>query len=217
MVSNVVLRAISAIILGSISTFCILKGGVFFSALVMLALFLMLYEWFSINKNKKSPLYILGNVYLIIPMMYWLYANAKQPSCSVDVLWIFGIVCTCDIFAFLGGKLFKGPKFAPNISPNKTWSGVLVGSAFAFIFSYVYHSAYFKPPITNASFALFAIETSILIISSVYGDLLESKVKRMLGIKDTSNIIPGHGGVCDRLDSFLLATYSMIAIRLVTP
>jgi phosphatidate cytidylyltransferase len=101
--------------------------------------------------------------------------------------------------------LLKGRKLAPSISPNKTWSGAIVGALASFVLARVFYGSVFETKIT----LLIA-----LIISSIVGDLLESKIKRLLGVKDTGSIIPGHGGVIDRLDSFLMATYTLIIFDL---
>lgn len=211
MVNNLILRIISAIFLATIAIFSINQGGVVFQSLIIICLGLMLYEWSSINRNKKSILFILGLLYILIPMAFWLYDSERAPdSFSIEIYWCFLIVWACDIFAYFGGKLFKGPKFAPKISPNKTWSGVICGSIAAFIISYFYIENIFRYHEVEL-----LISSIIMIIASILGDLLESKVKRILQVKDTGNIIPGHGGICDRLDSFLLVTYIFIIIKYI--
>ena len=143
-------------------------------------------------------------------MLFWIYESRYFPeTLSTNILWAFTIVWSCDIFAYFGGRLLKGPKFAPKISPNKTWSGVIVGSIVAFIVSYIYIIKFMDANLILITYSV------LMIIASVLGDLLESKIKRVLGVKDTGNIIPGHGGVCDRLDSFLLVTYVFIVIKFI--
>lgn len=200
MVNNLVLRIISAVILGGISIFSIIKGGFLLKSLLVISLLAMIFEWTSINK-KKNLLYFSGLIYIIIPMIFWIF----NPN-SINILWVFTIVWSCDIFAYFGGRLIGGPKFAPTISPKKTWAGVIVGSIFSFISSYFYISNFME-----MSKGLL-ISSIFMIIASVYGDLLESKAKRILDVKDSGNIIPGHGGVCDRLDSFLLVSYIFMII-----
>lgn len=210
MVNNLILRIISAILLVAIAIFSIDQGGLIFQSLITICLGLMLYEWSSINRNKRSILFILGILYILIPMVFWIYNSEKSPnSFSIEIYWCFLIVWSCDIFAYFGGKLFKGPKFAPKISPNKTWAGVITGSVVSFIVSFFYVEKYF-----NSNYKLFSASI-IMIVASILGDLLESKVKRILQVKDTGNIILGHGGICDRLDSFLLLTYIFIIIKYI--
>ncbi len=208
MVNNLILRIISAVFLAVITIFGINQGGVVFQSLITLCAILMFYEWFSIN-GKKSFLFLFGLLYISIPMLFWIYDSYKFPnSFSTEIYWCFVIVWSCDIFAYFCGKLFKGPKFASKISPNKTWSGVICGGIAAFIISWIYIGKYFN----NNKLVIASI---FMIIASILGDLLESKVKRILRVKDTGNIIPGHGGICDRLDSFLLVTYVFIIIKYI--
>lgn len=210
MVNNLILRILSAIILGSISIFAIISGGITFRIFVLICSAAMIIEWLSMNKQRMSWLFVMGNFYILIPMMFWVYESTYYPnSLTRNILWVFSIVWTCDIFAYFGGRLLKGPKLAPTISPNKTWSGVIVGSSCAFIVSYIFIVKFMDG---DPRLILWTIP---MVIASIWGDLIESKVKRILNIKDSGNIIPGHGGVCDRLDSFLLVTYVFIIIKLI--
>lgn len=115
------------------------------------------------------------------------------------VFWLILTIWTTDIFAFLFGRSFKGPKLAPNISPNKTWSGLLSGVSCAvllgFLWSYGISDSknWLILPILGAGTALLA----------QLGDLSVSKVKRRFGVKDSGKLIPGHGGLLDRMDGFL--------------
>ena len=106
-----------------------------------------------------------------------------------------------DTGAYFIGKLLKGPKLAPDISPNKTWSGAIGGCLLALLVSM------FMKPYLSVEFDLIGVTGFTIIISifGQFGDLLESWAKRMLAVKDTGNIIPGHGGVLDRIDALLLA------------
>ncbi|MDR2667123.1 MAG: phosphatidate cytidylyltransferase [Holosporales bacterium] len=202
------LRTMSATIFSGISVAAIVSGGIFFQLLISVFTVLMLREWISINSGKKSHLFYFGILYIIVPMLFWLHESLYfNDDLAINMLWILSIVCSCDTFAYFGGRLLKGPKLAPNISPGKTWSGTIIGSIGAFVISCIY--------IQNFMLMRFSliIASVFIILSSIFGDLLESKVKRILNIKDTGNILPGHGGSLDRLDSFLLATYAFILIR----
>ncbi|WP_309393930.1 phosphatidate cytidylyltransferase [Chelatococcus sambhunathii] len=115
-------------------------------------------------------------------------------------LWLFAVVWGTDIAAFFAGRAFGGPKLAPRISPKKTWSGA-IGGAIAAVAAGVGVAAW-----GGASnlwpVALIALACSVAV---VVGDLVESGVKRVYGAKDSSKLIPGHGGLMDRLDGFLFA------------
>lgn len=123
---------------------------------------------------------------------------------------LFAIVWSTDIFAYFAGRTFGGPKLCPAISPKKTWSGAIAGTAGAVLVS-VALARYF------GSFHWIAIAVVALVLSmlSQAGDLLESWVKRRFGAKDASHLIPGHGGVMDRLDGFWAAAVAACVIGLM--
>jgi phosphatidate cytidylyltransferase len=173
----------------------------------------MIYEWNAINSRplKHPVLYVFGYVYIAIPLLFWIIFLYHNPMCKNHLLLIFIVVWAVDVFAFFGGSLFKGPKLAPSISPKKTWSGAIVGCLMSVIIVTI-ACIYLSQLTISLSNVLLAL---LLAISAVVGDLIESKAKRMINVKDSGNIIPGHGGMCDRLDSFLMATY-VYAIIILT-
>jgi phosphatidate cytidylyltransferase len=119
---------------------------------------------------------------------------------AIALLYLFAVVWATDIVAFFGGRLIGGPKLAPGISPKKTWSGAVAGALGAVVAGGAVAAA---ASLTN----LLAAIGLALLLSAVAqaGDLGESAVKRHFGVKDSSRIIPGHGGLMDRLDGFLAA------------
>jgi phosphatidate cytidylyltransferase len=112
------------------------------------------------------------------------------------VFWLMLVTWSTDIFAYFAGRAIGGPKLAPRISPNKTWAGLLGGMAGAAV-------------IGAAAAWLFELDAAFLLAGAPFGllaqlgDLYESSVKRRLGVKDSGTILPGHGGVLDRLDGLL--------------
>lgn len=118
----------------------------------------------------------------------------------VAILYMFAVVWMTDIGAYFAGRTFGGPKFAPRISPKKTWSGVVGG-----LFSGVLFSLLVLWAFGHRVTAMNGVVSLILGISVVYGDLFESFLKRRFGVKDAGAIIPGHGGFLDRLDGFTVA------------
>lgn len=122
-------------------------------------------------------------------------------------LWLFAVVWATDIAAFFVGRTFGGPKLAPSISPNKTWSGALGGQAAGVLAGVAVAAG------AGAS-ELWPVAGLALLgaIAVEVGDLFESGVKRAFGAKDSSDLIPGHGGLMDRLDGFLVASTLMAAI-----
>jgi phosphatidate cytidylyltransferase len=116
------------------------------------------------------------------------------------MLLLFAIVWSTDIFAYFVGRAIGGPKLAPVISPKKTWAGAIGGTLGAIVVSVAV--AGFLGPFNKGIIAVVALALSIM---AQFGDLFESWVKRRFGAKDASHLIPGHGGVMDRLDSFWAA------------
>ena len=116
------------------------------------------------------------------------------------ILFVFACVWGADSFAYFAGKGIGGPKLAPAISPNKTWSGFFGGLAGAVIISAALAFAFsLGPGLAAAGLAL------VLALAAQAGDLFESWVKRRFDLKDSGNLIPGHGGVLDRIDGFIFA------------
>jgi phosphatidate cytidylyltransferase len=120
---------------------------------------------------------------------------------------LFAVVWLTDVVAYVSGRTFGGPKLMPRVSPNKTWSGA-IGGAVGGIIGGVAVASY--AGIDNLSAV--AILALLLSIASQGGDLLESAIKRRFGAKDASGLIPGHGGVMDRVDGFLTAAVVAAAI-----
>lgn len=131
-----------------------------------------------------------------------LFLRFSEPAGSVKILWLFALVWSTDSFAYLGGRLCGGPKLWIRLSPSKTWSGFVIGVAagtsvgLSLLWG-IYGEALFLGPAWALCFC-----TSLL---SQAGDLFESAFKRHFKVKDTSDLIPGHGGIMDRLDGFSMA------------
>ena len=126
------------------------------------------------------------------------------------VLSYFILIWCADSFAYFGGRYFGGPKLAPAISPGKTRSGALCGIAAATIWlvlsAYVSPSSFGGILLQQSNLFVVVLSACVLSIYSIMGDLYESLMKRRAGLKDSSRILPGHGGVWDRLDSALVVT-----------
>ena len=116
--------------------------------------------------------------------------------------WLFAVVWGTDVCAYFGGRLIGGPKLAPRISPGKTWSGFLVGIFCGAALGAAV--AHFWPNVDAPIIPLFALGLAAGAVAQA-GDLFESWIKRRAGVKDSSRLIPGHGGFMDRLDGFITA------------
>lgn len=122
------------------------------------------------------------------------------------ILWLFAIVWGTDIMAYFGGRLIGGPKLWPRISPSKTWSGTLTGVIMGAVFGTGVTLAstwFYDTPVSHRAVFVLAL---LVAAASQTGDLLESAMKRHFGVKDSSTLIPGHGGFMDRLDGFVAAS-----------
>ncbi len=126
------------------------------------------------------------------------------------ILWLFAVVWGADIAAYFAGRLIGGPKLWPSVSPGKTWAGAIVG-AFAGAVLGLMLAAW-----TNRLAALFWLGLATAIVSEL-GDLFESALKRRFGVKDSSGLIPGHGGLMDRLDAFTSASFFAAVVAILHP
>ena len=116
-----------------------------------------------------------------------------------EVFMLFVLIWSSDSFAYFTGRLFGKHKMAPKISPKKTWEGFAGGVFFTLILGYFIEQ---KFPELRGNWMVIGFLVSVF---APIGDLVESQLKRTFGVKDSGNIIPGHGGVLDRLDSFIIA------------
>jgi phosphatidate cytidylyltransferase len=125
------------------------------------------------------------------------------------ILWLFAVVWGTDIMAYFGGRLIGGPKLWPRVSPGKTWSGALVGAAMGALFGTLVALLAAPTGMDLASVALLGVAAAVV---AELGDLLESAIKRRFDVKDSSHLIPGHGGLMDRLDGFVAAATFAAAV-----
>ena len=192
-------RIISSIVLLPSVIFIILSGGIIFNLLILICFILSVYEWLKLVKKKF--IFFIGLIFLILSFFsFYELRNSFDNKFS----YIFLIISICvftDIGGYVFGKLIKGPKLT-SISPNKTISG-LAGS---YLLSFMLIPILIKLNILNADSILLAF-IFVFLISSVsqIGDLIISYFKRSSKVKDTGKIIPGHGGLLDRIDGMLFA------------
>ena len=148
--------------------------------------------------------------YLALPFYILIYLNKYYLDGKIIIFWLLCIVWSSDSSAYIFGSMIKGKKFFPNISPNKTWSGFIFSLVFSIVSSSIF-SFYFN--ITNIYQAI--LVGFVIGLFTAFGDLFESYLKRINNKKDTSKLIPGHGGVLDRLDGFLFAILAMFIFILL--
>lgn len=126
------------------------------------------------------------------------------------ILWLVAVVVTSDVLGYFAGRMFGGPKFWERISPKKTWSGTIAGWAGAALvgFAFVLQG--------HGSWALVPV-SALVAFAGQLGDIVESWVKRRAGVKDASDLIPGHGGVLDRFDALIGAVVAVMVLGLLVP
>lgn len=142
----------------------------------------------------------LGTLYVVVPCWAILWVRAGDDGLTT-LIWILGIVIAADTGAYAAGRSIGGPKLAPRISPSKTWAGLggaVISAGIVGLCTAVWLE---KPDIWPL-----ALVSAALAIAEQGGDLAESALKRHFGVKDSSHIIPGHGGVLDRVDGLLAVT-----------
>ena len=171
-----------------------LVGGALGAVLLLVSVFLIR----RVGGWSERLWAVVGIVYLGVPAVAFL-ALRDLPQGMQLVFWLVIVVVATDVFAYLTGRSVGGPKLAPRISPGKTWSGLaggaggalVLGGAFAFMVGWGWLQG-----------GLFAL---VLALVAQSGDLFESFIKRRAGVKDSGHLIPGHGGLLDRLDGYLFA------------
>ncbi|WP_293698108.1 MULTISPECIES: phosphatidate cytidylyltransferase [unclassified Sphingopyxis] len=198
--SDFMVRAGSAIILFAIAGTALWFGGLAFGLLLLVGGALMLVEWFALvramtlSSGAKLLLNSIGPV-LALGAMAGLWFIRDQLGMTA-ALWVFGMVWATDIGAYFAGRAFGGARLAPTISPSKTWSGLIGGMIAALIASATIgdRAGIIGVPLWIGLF---------MGLLAQLGDLAQSWMKRRAGVKDSGKLIPGHGGLFDRVDGIL--------------
>jgi len=153
----------------------------------------------------------LAALYLLLPIhcLIWLRHLTLEPVAVV--LWLLAVVWTSDIAAFAVGKTVGGPRLAPLLSPNKTWAGFAGAAAGGFVIGIAMGLLLGG----RAAPLVLGPLGAVLAVIGQLGDLTESAFKRRFGVKDSSSLIPGQGGVLDRVDSLMFATLALAGLALV--
>ena len=206
-------RILSSLILIPIALFFILKGSIFFNFFILVVLLITLYEWHLLSLKKNY--YLLGFTFIVFSFYtFYFFRNDDDYKTFLLIL----IVCVAtDIGGYVFGKIFKGPKLG-KISPNKTYAGMFGSFLLSVISASIYFnnlSFFFKPKDDGEISIQIMIIVLFISFVSQAGDLTISFFKRKSKIKNTSNIIPGHGGLLDRIDGMIFAfpfTYILLKI-----
>ncbi len=200
-------RIISALVAAPIVLAAIYFGSPVFEILVALAALILAFEWNRLCNGRAAWL-VAGLFYIIVPCLALLELRADPAHGRDTLLWLFAVVWAADTGAYAFGRLIGGAKLAPVISPNKTWAGLIGGIGMA-------GAAGGLTALILDSAGLFTLAGWSAAIGAVSqaGDLVESWVKRHFGVKDTGAILPGHGGLFDRVDGLLAAAVAVALIE----
>jgi phosphatidate cytidylyltransferase len=205
-------RVLSALMIAPVVLWMIVSGGIPLLVLVLLCFSVSFYEWIQLaRKTSRKTLLILCGAFYVSACFLACYHIREDYGLKIAILFIT-MVWVSDIGAYFTGRMLKGPKMAPKISPNKTWAGLagaaffpgIVGILFLVVFNYYTQST--TPFLLNEMkpFCIFLIGALTGVVGQL-GDLMISCLKRLAGAKDSGTLIPGHGGLLDRVDSLMLA------------
>ena len=201
-------RILSTLIIIPISLFFIIQGSFFFVFFLSCIFMVTIYEWHNIT--KKKPLHkLLGIIFFAFSLYSAFYFRENY---GLDFFLFIILICvSTDVGGYTFGKIFKGPKLT-QISPKKTYAGMIGSFLLAVITGYSYSKFAHENEISQ-----FEILLSIFLISFVsqIGDLIISYFKRKAEIKNTGNIIPGHGGILDRIDGLIFVFLILYLLNFV--
>lgn len=197
------MRVLSALVLAAIALVSDWFGGVVFTLVWCLAFGLIGFEWFRIlalHRQASLGWWAAGLLYAAAPCAAVLLLRASETHGLITILFLFAVVWGADVGAYFAGRGIGGPKLAPTVSPKKTWAGLFGGLLTAIVAGVLLLWA-----VGIAARPAHAGLAALLALASAMGDLFESWFKRKFGVKDSSHLIPGHGGFMDRLDGFIFA------------
>jgi phosphatidate cytidylyltransferase len=203
-------RVLSAIVLAPIAVAAVYYGAWPFLLFWAIAAAIVFWEWVRVVGGATRPGWMIGGIVYAALLLGAPVLLRQDQSYGIAAIFIlFAIVWTTDIAGYFAGRAIGGPKLAPSLSPKKTWSGAIAGLVGASIVI-----ALGAQYIAGARTVPLVILAVVLSVASQAGDLAESSFKRRFDVKDASQIIPGHGGVMDRLDGFWAAVVCAAIIGL---
>ena len=204
-------RVMSAIVLIPPVIAAVHFGSPYFEIMILVGAILVAWEWNGLCSRAtdgRTLWRLAGAAAIVLPCLALIWL--RQGTAGRDaILWLFLVVWAADTGAYAAGRAIGGPKLAPAISPKKTWSGLfgaLVASGLAGLAAAMLLSGQTSSPALVLGTVLGAISQA--------GDLAESWVKRRFGVKDTSGLIPGHGGLMDRIDGLFAAALAIAAFEI---
>ncbi|MBN9087205.1 MAG: CDP-archaeol synthase [Reyranella sp.] len=207
---GLLLRIVSAVVLGPLLLAAVWFGFPWIDVVAAIVAPLMIGEWLRLTRGRPVArgLFILYSIAALLALL-WL---RHQPGFGREtILWLLACVWATDIGAYFIGSYAGGAKLAPSISPSKTWSGLIGGICASAVVSALCTLVF-----DAGDTVMLAVTGAAIAVVAQVGDLLESAAKRRAGVKDSGRIIPGHGGILDRIDGLIAALLLIAVIRLLT-
>lgn len=210
--SDLGVRTVSALVMVAVAGAAVWAGGNVFNAFAALVGLAVLSEWVGLSRKFNQTfgsrlLWTLGGlVYILVAVFALGWLNGAEQR----VLWLLtpiGLVIATDVGAYFTGRTLGGPKLAPKISPSKTWSGLLGGMMASALLALVLLEATATGPVPPMVRGAHLLVAALVAVIAQAGDFFESWMKRRAGVKDSSKLIPGHGGVFDRVDGLLAVLF----------
>jgi len=201
-------RIVSALVLGPPVLAALWFGFPWIDLLGAIAAPLMAAEWIRLSRGRPVARAV-GLVYVVGAVLALLWLRHQPEHGRETVVWVVAVVWATDIGAYFVGRTVGGAKLAPSISPGKTWSGLAGGMAVAAVASAACGWIFELGDTWNL-----AVYGAILGAVGQAGDLIESHAKRRAGLKDSGRLIPGHGGVLDRVDALMAVLVVVALVRL---
>lgn len=197
---NIIQRMLTGavLVIATLTLLVALPATVSACILGVVALYTLIVEWPAFKAPLLTPLYPLA------PLALLLYSTAY--TSRIELLWLIIIIAAHDTGAYISGNLWGKHKLLSTVSPKKTWEGLLGGLLCSLLAATIANSALAEPRIlSKLPTSLFILVIALVNIAGVIGDLFESWLKRRAGLKDSGTILPGHGGILDRIDSLMIA------------
>ena len=218
--SDLPARTVSAIVMMAISAAAIWVGGAVFTLFVAIIAIALLWEYWGLaSRIAKSILgraiwMIAGAAYMGAAIWQLISIRNDTDSDPYLIVAVIGAVIAVDVGAYFAGRTIGGPKIAPKISPSKTWAGLFGGilgaslvTAIYMLYAFDLFEGFAENPMASTFWTFVPLSGIAIAVTAQAGDFFESWMKRRAGVKDSSNLIPGHGGFFDRLDGLLAVLF----------
>lgn len=207
--AGLLIRASSAVVLGPLMLAAVWFGFPWIDLVAAVAAPVMIFEWARLTRGAPM-LRVLAWAYGLAALAALLWLRHQPAHGRETILWVLACIWATDIGAYFVGRAAGGAKLAPRISPGKTWAGLVGGMAWAAVASAAAGYAFGL----GETVPLAVIGAALAVVGQA-GDLLESAAKRRAGVKDSGHLIPGHGGLLDRIDGLMAVLVAVGVVRLL--